>query len=269
MTPRAGAAGGIRRLPRAARAIAALVVLGVGGAAADASPAVAVAASVKFAFDEIVGDFSRQTDKRVRVTYGSSGNFRRQIERGAPFELFLSADEDYALALHRQGLTVDSGEVYAVGRLVLFAPRGSPVSTRTGLDGLRRALEAGRVGRFAIANPEHAPYGRAAREVLENARLWTAIVSHLVVGENAAQAAQFVVSGAAQGGLLPYSLALQPKLATRGDHALLPESHHTPLRQRMVLMRDAGATARALYRYLRSARAGEILRRHGFAVPDE
>ncbi len=254
---------------RAARVIAALAVLGVSGAAADTSPAVAVAASVKFAFDEIVGEFSRQTNEDVRVTYGSSGNIRRQIARGAPFELFLSADEDYALALHRQGLTVGAGEVYAVGRLVLFAPHGSPVSPRAGLDGLGRALEAGRVDKFAIANPDHAPYGRAARETLESAGLWTAIVARLVVGENAAQAAQFVGSGSAQGGLLPYSLALQPALTARGDHALVPEHHHTPLRQRMVLMHNAGTTARALYRYLRSAQAGEILRRHGFAVAGE
>ena len=234
---------------------------------AAAAPRVAAASDLKFALDEIARAWSRETGKAVRLAYGSSGNFRRQIAEGAPFDLFLSADEAYVLALAREGRLEDEGVLYAVGRLVLFAPRGSPVDPGQGLAGLAEAARAGRVARVAIANPAHAPYGRAAKEALEGAGAWKPLEGRLVLGENVSQAAQFAISGDAAAGLFAYSLTFSPAVAGRGRFALVPESAHAPLRQRMALVKGAGEEARAFYRYLQGPAARGIFARYGFALP--
>lgn len=234
---------------------------------AAAAPRVAAASDLKFALDEIARAWSRETGKAVRLAYGSSGNFRRQIAEGAPFDLFLSADEAYVLALAREGRLEDEGALYAVGRLVLFAPRGSPVDPGQGLAGLAEAARAGRVARVAIANPAHAPYGRAAKEALEGAGAWKPLEGRLVLGENVSQAAQFAISGDAAAGLFAYSLTFSPAVAGRGRFALVPESAHAPLRQRMALVKGAGEEARAFYRYLQGPAARGIFARYGFALP--
>jgi molybdate transport system substrate-binding protein len=134
---------------------------------------------------------------------------------------------------------------------------------------LRAALSDGRVRRFAIANPEHAPYGRAAREALQHAGLWDAVRPRLVLGENAAQATQFATSGDAQGGIIPLSLARAPAVSALGSFALIPAQAHRPLRQRMVLIKGAGETARAFYGFLQQPGTREIFRRYGFMLPGE
>ena len=134
---------------------------------------------------------------------------------------------------------------------------------------LKAALADGRLTKFAIANPEHAPYGRRAEEALRHAGLWDAIKDRLVYGENVAQAAQFATSGAAQGGIIAYSLALSPDVAKRGSYALIPEEWHQPLNQRMVLIKGAGATAQSFYDFMRGPRARAIMRRYGFVLPGE
>ena len=234
---------------------------------AAAAPGVAAASDLKFALDEISRAWSRETGRAVRLTYGSSGNFRRQIAEGAPFELFLSADESYVLALAKEGRLEDEGTLYAVGRLVLFAPAGSPVDPAQGLPGLAQAARAGRLSRVAIANPAHAPYGRAAREALESAGAWAPLQGRLVLGENVSQAAQFATSGDAAAGLFAYSLTFSPAIASRGRFALVPESAHAPLRQRMALVKGAGEEARAFYRHLQAPAARGIFARYGFSLP--
>jgi len=233
------------------------------------APTVAAASDLKFALDEIIRDFERSAGAAIRVTYGSSGNFTRQIEQGAPFDLFLSADEAYVEQLAARGLTVDDGALYAIGRIVLFAPTGSPLKPDQRMDDLRSALDDGRLRRFAIANPEHAPYGRAARQALQSAGLWPAIEKRLVLGENVSQAAQFAASGSAQGGIFALSLALSPSFAGRGSYVLLPEAVHAPLRQRMVLLARGAESARPFYEYLQTAEARAVLRRYGFVLPGE
>lgn len=230
-------------------------------------PNVAVASNLQFAMPEIAAAFKRETGFDVRLAFGSSGNFRRQIAEGAPFELFLAADREFVDALGREHRTVDDGTVYAIGRLALFVPTGSPLTADSGLKDVARALEDGRLRKFAIANPELAPYGEAARQVLTRAGLWTAIAPRLVLGENIGQAAQFAASGAAQGGIVAYSLVRAPTMAGRGSYALLPATDHEPLVQKMVLLRTAGATARALYDFMQGRTARAILARHGFDVP--
>jgi molybdate transport system substrate-binding protein len=228
---------------------------------------VAAASDLKFALDEILARFERDSGVRVRAVYGSSGQFARQIEQGAPFDVFLSADEAFVFRLADRGLTRDRGVLYAIGRIVLFVPAGSTLEPVADLSGLRRALAQGSPTRFAIANPEHAPYGRAAEEALRHAGLWTQLQGKLVLGENVSQAAQFAASGNASGGIIAYSLALAPTIRDRGQFALIDASWHRPLRQRMVLLRDASSDAAQFYAFLQQPAARQILARYGFVIP--
>jgi molybdate transport system substrate-binding protein len=232
-------------------------------------PAIAAASDLQFALDGIATRFQKDSGRAVRITYGSSGNFTRQIAQDAPFEMFLSADEAYVFQLAAQNLTSDRGVRYASGRIVLFVPHSSSFKPDAQLEDLRKALADGRVKRFAIANPEHAPYGRAAMQALKSAGLWDKMQPHLVLGENVSQAAQFAASGSAQGGIFAYSLALAPAIAARGQYILIPEKLHQPLHQRMVLMRKAGDTARLFYAYLQQPAARAVFKGYGFALPGE
>ena len=259
------------------RSTAALVCVlacgGIGprpGLAQQQTALVAAAADLKFALAEIAEAFARKTGSQVRITYGSSGDLARQIAQGAPFEMLLSADERYVIDLHRDGHTRDEGALYAIGRLALFAPHGSPLARDAGLAGLKSAVDAGRVTRFAIANPQHAPYGRAAREVLERLGLWRRLQPAMVLGENASQAMQFAASGSCQGGIVPLSLASAPDVAKLGTFEAIPADWHSALRQRMVLVARAGPVASAFYDYLqRDAGVRETLARFGFGLPGE
>jgi molybdate transport system substrate-binding protein len=234
-----------------------------------AAPALAAASDLKFAVEEIAAQFHASGGREVRPVFGSSGNFYRQIEQGAPFQIFMSADEGFVYRLADAGRTEDRGQLYAIGRVVLFARHGSPLKLDAHLGGLRTALNAGAIRRFAIANPEHAPYGRAAEQALRKAGLWEALRQKLVLGENVSQAAQFAAGGSADGGIFAYSLALSPQVAKLGNHVLLPADMHEPLRQRMALVKGAGGTARAFYRYLQEPAARAVFKRHGFTLPDD
>lgn len=250
-----------------ARGLLLVTALGCAGDSRADVPTVAAASDLKFALEEIAAEFRRSTGKTVRLSFGSSGNFARQIRQGAPFEMFLSADEAFVDGLARDGFTRNAGDLYALGRIVYFAPRGSRLKADPALQSVREALAAGRLGKFAIANPEHAPYGRAAKEALELAGVWTAIERHLVLGENVSQAAQFATTGGADGGIFAYSLALSPAVGRLGRFVLIPESMHRPLRQRMVLLKSAGPTAGAFYAFVKSAEARRIFDRYGFVLP--
>jgi molybdate transport system substrate-binding protein len=242
-----------------------------GAADAPDIPAVAAAADLKYALAEAAQAFEKDSGRKLRISFGSSGNFTQQIEQGAPFELFLSADEAYVFRLADQGLTADRGAAYAVGRLVLFVPQGSPLKADGTLADLKAALADGRLKRFAIANPEHAPYGRAARAVLQHAGLWAELQPKLVLGENASQATQFAAAGSSQGGIVPLALSKAPEIARLGQFAPLPAEWHAaePLRQRMVLTKKAADTARGFYAWLQTPAARSILQRHGFTLPAE
>ena len=231
------------------------------------APHIAAAADLQFALPEIVAAFTRSGGAALKLSFGSSGNFARQIVQGAPFELFLAADDRYAAQVIAAQRAEGVGVHYATGRLALFLPNGSPIRADRNLADLAAAARDGRLKRLAIANPEHAPYGRAAREVLEQRGLWSAVHDKLALGDNAAQAAQFAASGAAQAGLIPLSLARAPELAARGAYVTLPETWHTPLRQTLVLVKGAGPTARAFAEFLRGPQAREILARNGFGLP--
>jgi molybdate transport system substrate-binding protein len=238
-------------------------------ASAQTAPTIAAAADLKFALEEIAALFKAESGKDVRLVFGSSGNFTSQLLQGAPFEIFLSADEGFVFQLADAGKTLDRGALYAEGRIVLFAPKGSTLNPDASFSDLRAALAAGRIQRFAIANPEHAPYGRAAEQALKGQGLWDAIKPKLVLGENVSQAAQFASAGSAQGGIFAYSLALAPAVGSLGSYALIPSDWHAPLRQRMVLMKGAGEAAHTFYRFVQSPAARVIFRRYGFVLPGE
>jgi molybdate transport system substrate-binding protein len=214
-----------------------------GYASAEGRPLIAAAASLQPALEEAAALITAQTGIVPRFAYGASGNLARQIAQGAPFEMLLAADEISIQKLAEAGHTRDAGHVFAVGRLALFAVRGSALDPAAGLEALRPLLAAGRVQRFAIANPEIAPYGRAAEEALRRLDLWEALRPRLVFGENIAQAAQFAMMEGTTGGLVAHSLALAPALKARGDFSLVPDALHGPLRHRLALTKRASEAA--------------------------
>ncbi|TXH24666.1 MAG: molybdate ABC transporter substrate-binding protein [Elusimicrobia bacterium] len=229
---------------------------------------VAAAADLSSALTEIAMVYEQQTGHKIRLSFGSSGHFARQIPQGAPYEIFLSADETYVERLAAEGWLRDAGRLYAIGRIALVAPTGSPLVVDGELKGLASALAEGRLQRLAIANPEHAPYGRAARAALERAGLWSALQGRLVLGDNVAQATQFALSGSAQGGIVAWSLLHSAELAERTKAALIPDSWHPPLRQRMALTKRAGARAQAFFDYLQQPAARAVFARYGFVLPE-
>jgi molybdate transport system substrate-binding protein len=254
---------------RSALRLLAALVPAVAPRAVRAQPATTVAAAsdLKFAVEALAAEFERDTGHRLRLVFGSSGTFFSQILQGAPFHLFLSADEDFVFRLADAGRTLDRGRRYARGRIGIIVPNGSPLKPDGELKDLAAALQDGRLKRFAIANPEHAPYGQRAEEALRHVGLWEAIRPRLVLGENVSQAAQFATSGATQGGIVAQSLALAPPVARLGRFDLIAESWHRPLMQRMVLIAGATPAARAFHDHMATPAAQAVMARYGFAVP--
>ena len=244
--------------------VAVLLLLALGALAARAQPVtIAAAADLQHALPEI--DKARAGGNGAALTnivYGSSGLLYRQIVQGAPFEIFLSADEALAERLVAQGLAEGPGTVYGVGRLALMLPRASAAD----LGDPKAALVGGDFRRLAIANPDHAPYGRAAMQALSRLGLADRYqAGRLLLGENIAQAARFVLDGGADAGIVALAVALGA--GDKARYAVLPAELHAPIRQRMVLIGKARPAARDVYAWLGSPEARRILLRHGFEPP--
>lgn len=209
------------------------VLLLNGQRAVGASLGIAAASDLQHVLPELVKTFEAETGHTVRVTFGSSGTFHAQIANGAPFDLFLSADVDYPQTLARDG-KADAGSLrtYAAGQLVLWSRSDSVVDIQRGLV----VLADSAVTRVAIANPAHAPYGRAAMAALEAMGLTARVRPKLVLGENASQAAQFAQSGNAQAGLLPLALAVAPALRSSGRYVAVPAHLHPPILQAAIIV---------------------------------
>lgn len=234
-------------------------------AMASDSPLIAVASSMQFAIREIAASFNQDTGTEVRITLGASGKLFRQIESNAPFEMYIAADDSLIRKLEATKRARTDGVIIARGRLAILAAEDSPLLPDRQLHGLTSALTKNQVKKFAIANPVHAPYGQRAREVLQAAGLWTKIEDKLVFGENVAQAAQFALSGAAQGGIVAHSLLVTDKTAEQGRYALLPESWHQPILHSMVLLENSDQNTMKFFHYLKSPKAQRILSRYGYA----
>jgi molybdate transport system substrate-binding protein len=232
---------------------------------------VLAASDLKFALADVLNQFHKDTGLPVIATYGSSGQFARQIAQGLPGDLFMSADEALVEQLAASGHTQGRGAVYAQGRLALIVPRSSGLRLDGGWEAalaeFKQGLTQKTIAKLAIANPEHAPYGRAAQQALTALGLWDSVQTRLVLGDNIAQATQFVTTGAAQAGLTALSLAVAPEVAASTRHVQVPQHLHTALRQRMVLLKNARPQAQQLQDYLQTNAVRQRLQQLGFARP--
>jgi len=230
---------------------------------------VAAASDLTFALNDMAARFHKETGNDVRLVFGSSGNFYTQIANGAPFDLFFSADVDYPRKLAAAGWAQPTAlYVYAQGRIVLWAPLDSRLDLRR--LGMSALLDP-RVRRIAIANPAHAPYGRAAVAALQHFRMYDRLRDKLVLGENISQAAQFVESGNADVGVLALSLAAAPTMKDKGTYWEIPADAHPPIEQAAVVLREASdqLTAQAFLDYLKQPESQAILRSYGFLAPEK
>jgi molybdate transport system substrate-binding protein len=227
---------------------------------------VAAASDLTLALEKVGAAFKKQTGVQLEVSYGSSGHFFSEIRNGAPFDVFLSADRDYPDTLEGFGKTDQGTTIYAQGRLVVW------VSARTGLNPSPNNLEvlaSTRVNKIAIANPEHAPYGRAAVAAMSHFKVYDQVKSKLVLGESVSQAAQFAESGNAEAAMIPMSLVLAENLKKAGHYAIVPPDSYPPLFQAAVVLRSSQykPEAHRFVEFLRSAAAQKILLEYGFEAP--
>jgi molybdate transport system substrate-binding protein len=247
--------------------VAALAVPGVAFPAAPRSVAVAVAANMKPAFEEIAARFqAKNPSVEVKATFGASGNFFSQIANGAPFDLFLSADADFPAKVVEKGLADGNAFTYAYGKLVVWVPKASKLDLEG--KGLA-ALTDPSVQKIAIASPEVAPYGRAAKAALEKAGLYDQLKGKIVTGQSVSQAAQFVQSGNAQAGFLPLSLAKTPPLSDEGRAWPVPPSSYKRIEQAGVVVKGAkeAALAHELEAFITGDGAKDVLLRYGYDLP--
>ncbi|HEY3198371.1 MAG TPA: molybdate ABC transporter substrate-binding protein [Nitrospirales bacterium] len=229
---------------------------------------IAAASDLNFVFKEIIAEFEKKTGHGVKLSLGSSGNFFAQISNGAPFDLFFSADIGYPKKLEEAGLA-EPGTIYryAIGRIVIWVPKGSPIDVGTlGI----QALQHPSVKKVAIANPKHAPYGRAAVAAMEHYRVYEAVKHKLVLGENITQTAQFVQTGGADVGMIALSLAVAPAMKDTGSFWEVPPKAYPRLEQGAVLLKGAKDpnAARAFLDYIKSPDGATVFKRYGFVLPE-
>src|SRR5512134_1435429 len=227
---------------------------------------IAAASDLNFAFREIVAEYEKTTGNHVRLSLGSSGNFYAQIQNGAPFDLYFSADIGYPKKLEEAGLTVPGSLYrYAVGRIVLWTSHESRRDVSKGLEALRDQS----IKKIAIANPKHAPYGRAAVAAMEHFKIYDQVKDRLVLGENISQAAQFIESGACEIGIVALSLALAPAMHAKGTYWEVPAEAHPPLEQGAVILKTSKQqeAARRFLEFMQSDKGQEIMTRYGFTIP--
>jgi molybdate transport system substrate-binding protein len=229
---------------------------------------VAAASDLTFAFKDVVAGFERQTGNRVRLTYGSSGNFFSQIQNGAPFDLFFSADVSFPRKLEAAGLA-ESGSIYeyAKGEIVIWVPNASKLDLSKGLT----VLLDPSIRKIAIANPIHAPYGAAAVAAMKSAGIYDQVKDKIIQGENISQAAQFVHSGNAEVGIVALSLALAPAMKSDGRYVVIPPKYYPPLIQAAVILESSREkdVANQFLKFLKQPETVAVMQRYGFVVPED
>jgi molybdate transport system substrate-binding protein len=229
---------------------------------------VAGASDLQFAFQEIAARFQKDTGHNVRAIFGSSGNFFAQIQNGAPFDVFFSADIGYPQKLEAAG-QAEPGTLYeyATGKIVLMVPKDSTLDLKRGLP----VLLDPQVKKVAIANPEHAPYGRAAVAALQHEKLYDQLSAKFVMGENISQTASFVVSGSAEAGIVALSLALAPSMQEKVSYVSIPGDEYPPIRQAAVILKSSQqkAIASQFMAFLKKPETVSLLEKYGFNVPKQ
>jgi molybdate transport system substrate-binding protein len=226
---------------------------------------VAAAADLQFAMQDVAARFQKETGKTVKLTYGSSGNFFQQIQNGAPFDMFFSANLDYAKKLESAGLTVPGSYYqYAKGKIVVWVSNDSKLDLNFGM----QALLDPSIKKIAVANPEHAPYGQAAVAAMQNDKVYEKVKDKFVLGENISQTASFVVSGAADLGIVALSLALSPNMKDKGRYVEIPSADYPPIEQACVILASSKnkETAGQFLSFVKTAAIGDVLRSYGFDV---
>lgn len=227
---------------------------------------VAAAADLQFAMQDVATRFQRQTGKTVKLTYGSSGNFFQQIQNGAPFDIFFSANLDYAKKLEAAGLTEPGSYYqYARGKIVIWVPKDSKLDLTSGM----KTLLDPSVKKIAVANPLHAPYGQAAVAAMKSQNVYENVKDKFVLGENISQTASFVVSGAADVGIVALSLVLSPDMKDKGRYVEVPADEYPPIEQACVTLSSSRSkeTARQFLAFVKTAEVVDVLRSYGFDVP--
>lgn len=227
---------------------------------------VAAAADLSSALQEVANNFEKRSGVAVKLSFGASGALTQQIQNGAPFDIFFSADMGYPKQLIGAGLGDGATlYLYAVGKVVLWVPKDSPLDVEH--KGMEVLLDPS-VKKIAMANPQHAPYGRAAEAVLRHYNLYEKVAERLVLGENIAQAAQFVESGNAQVGFVALAHAMAPSMQGKGKYWMIPADAYPPLDQGVLLIAHAqhGQDARAFLEYIKSEEAAAIMKKYGFGM---
>ena len=226
---------------------------------------VAAAADLQFAMQDIAARFHKETGKSVRLIYGSSGNFFQQLQNGAPFDMFFSANLDYARKLQADGLVEpDSYYQYAIGKIVIWVRNDSKLDVSSGL----RSLLDPSIQKIAIANPQHAPYGHAAVAAMKKENIYEKVSGKFVLGENISQTASFVVSGSAEAGIVALSLALSPNMKDKGRYAEIPTADYPPIEQACVILKSSKQkdVAKAFLNFVKTPDVSKLFRNYGFAA---
>ena len=229
---------------------------------------VAAAADLSSALKEISDEFQKKTGISVKLSFGSSGALTQQIQNGAPFDVFFSADMDYPRQLIAAG-AADEATLYqyAVGKLALWVPADSPLDVEH--QGLKILLDPA-VQKIAIANPQHAPYGRAAVAALKHAGLYDKVADRLVLGENVSQAAQFAESGNAQAGFVALAHAIAPSMQGKGKYYVVPTDSYPALVQGVVVLSHTQhkKEAESFLQNVKSKQTADIFKKYGFTAPE-
>lgn len=226
---------------------------------------IAAAADLQSAMKDVTDRFEKETGKTVKVIYGSSGNFFQQIQNGAPFDMFFSANLDYPKKLEAAGLTNAGGYYqYAKGKIVLWVRKDSKLDLSRGL----QILVNNSVSKIAIANPEHAPYGQAAVAAMQKAGVYDKVKSKLVLGENISQTASFALSGSADVGIIALSLALSQNMRDKGNYVEIPADEYPPIEQACVILKSSknADTAQQFLSFIKTDEAAKVFQSYGFDI---
>jgi molybdate transport system substrate-binding protein len=226
---------------------------------------VAAAADLQFAMQDIAEQFQKETGKNVKLIFGSSGSFFQQIQNGAPFDIFFSADLNYPKKLEAAGLTEPgSFYQYAKGRIVIWVSKDSALDVSSGLKSLLNPS----IKKIAVANPQHAPYGQAAVAAMQKEGIYDKVKDKFVLGENISQTASFVVSGSADVGIVALSLALSPSMRDKGRYVEIPTDEYPPIEQAGVILNSSKnkEVAKQFLSFIKTTTVADTLRRYGFDV---
>ena len=227
---------------------------------------VAAAADLTFALKDVAAQFQQQSEDKLLISFGSSGNFFAQIKNGAPYDIFFSADVQYPERLQAAGL-IEPGSIYqyAAGKIVIWVPNSSKLDLSQGLPVLLNPV----IGKIAIANPEHAPYGRAAVSAIQHEGIYDKVKSKFVLGEDISQTAQFVQSGSADAGIVALSLALAPAMKSQGRFATIPTADYPPIVQAACVIKATKHLdlAKRFLEFMKQPATLAKMSEYGFVLP--